>query len=83
MALRNRHNRRSFSQGLLLSGLDSLGGHTTEDELIRHLDWDPGAVSRTFDDALDEGFVLRSADSEVMLTGKGRDAAHRLAQMTA
>lgn len=81
VALRNRRNRHSFSQGLLLSGLDSLGGRTTEGELVRHLDWDPDAVSRAFDDALDEGFVLRSADSEVALTGKGRDAAHRLASV--
>ena len=83
VAPRNRRNRRSFSRGLLLSGLDSLGGHTTEDKLIRHLDWDPGAVSGAFDDALDEGFVLRSADKEVTLTRKGRDAAHRLTQVPA
>ncbi|MGF1473537.1 MAG: iron chelate uptake ABC transporter family permease subunit [Rubrobacteraceae bacterium] len=82
VALRNRRNRRSFSRGLLLSRLGSLGGHTTEDELARYLDWDRSAVSRAFEEALDEGLVLRPADDEVALTGKGREAAHQLARVS-
>lgn len=82
-ALRRRRNRRSFSRGLLLSGLDALGGHATEEGLVRRLDWDRNVVSRAFEDALAGGFVLRSVDREVTLTSKGRDAARRLAQVTA
>lgn len=83
VVLRRRRNRRTFSRGLLLSALDALGGHTTEEELVRHLDWDPRSASRTFGDALDGGFVLRSGERRVTLTGKGRDAAHRLARVSA
>jgi manganese/zinc/iron transport system permease protein len=78
VAMRGRRNRSSFSRGLLLSGLDTLGGHATEERLVRRLDWEGDVFSRAF-----EGFVLRSAGEEVALTRKGRDAARRLAQVTA
>ena len=83
VAMRGRRNRSSFSRGLLLSGLDTLGGHATEERLVRRLDWEGDVFSRAFEDALAGGFVLRSAGEEVALTRKGRDAARRLAQVTA
>jgi manganese/zinc/iron transport system permease protein len=74
--LRRRRNRNSFSRQLLLSKIKTLGNHATEEDLVRHLDWEDGRVSEILRGALRDGFVLRPETGKVSLTGKGREVAH-------
>jgi manganese/zinc/iron transport system permease protein len=78
--LRHRRNQRAFSRGLLMAKLGDLGDRAADEELAKTLGWDADAVSRTVRDALREGLVLRPASGEVVLTGKGREAAAGLAE---
>jgi manganese/zinc/iron transport system permease protein len=73
--LRRSENRRVFSRDLLLSRIGTLGEKTTEETLARSLGWEEGKVSRSLEDALREGFIVRPSSGEVAVTRKGCDAA--------
>lgn len=73
--LRRRRNQRTFTCGLLLARLESLGSRASEKELSARLSWDEGAVARTLEDAMRSGLVLRPATGEVALTRRGRETA--------
>ena len=76
---RQRGNRRSFTRALLLAGLERLGGHATETELARLLDWEEDSLSQPLKDALRGGLVHSPTPGEVALTGEGQSAVSRLA----
>jgi manganese/zinc/iron transport system permease protein len=76
---RRRENRRIFSRDLLLSRIGTLGEKTTEEELARSLGWERRKISRSLDEALRGGFIVRPSSGEVAATRKGRDAARERA----
>jgi Mn-dependent DtxR family transcriptional regulator len=67
----------------LLAGLERLGGHATERDLARLLDWDDGDVSEALQNASRAGLVQRSGAEEIALTDEGQDTAHRVAESNA
>jgi manganese/zinc/iron transport system permease protein len=77
--LRHRRNRRYFARNLLLAKIAGLGGHTTEEELAHHLNWDGSDVSNALRDGMREGFIFRPTTEEVAFTDKGQKAAYEMA----
>jgi manganese/zinc/iron transport system permease protein len=78
--LRRRRNRRDFARDLLLSGLESAGGRTTEEELARRLGWESDTVSGTLRDVARGGFAsVPASGGEVVITEEGRSVARRYA----
>ena len=51
----------------------------TEGELVRHLNWEHGDVSKALWNASRCGFVRKSRAGEVVLTDKGQDTPYRVA----
>lgn len=70
-----RENGRVFSRDLLLSRVGALGEKTTEEELARSLGWEKERISRSLEEALREGFIVKPSDGEVAVTRKGLEAA--------
>lgn len=73
--LRRRRNADDFTRTLFISRLAALGSRAADADVAGALGWDDGRAAAALHGALREGFVLRPANGEVVLTDKGRQAA--------
>ncbi len=78
--VRSRGNKRIFSRDLLLARAGAIGERATDEDLARSLGWEKERVSRSLDDALRGGYIVRPSNGEVAVTRKGREAAERAAE---
>lgn len=74
---RQRRNGHDFARDLLLARLAGLGGHATPQALAAGLGWEGARLDRALQHARHGGWIDRPHEGEVLLTEKGREAAHR------
>ncbi len=72
-----RRNGHDFARDLLLARLAGLGGHATPQALATGLGWEGARLDRALQHARHGGWIDRPREGEVLLTEKGREAAHR------